>query len=215
MSTEKIPNLPTSLGSFVNMPKGEIRKRQREAIRWYLDKIDLDKKTIEPEDMFKGKRNVNVPLVGQLLFFKYDAKHKDTLPYWDRYPLAMIIDIREDSFLSLNLHYLDYASRNLLIFYLLKTIHRNNPNRDGRAAARINYMLTKTLSQYHFIKPAIKQHNFDRIRSKIIRVPVQEWPHAIFLPLQRFQKASYQKVLADSWQKIHKDYYAVNRSPVR
>ena len=38
--------------------------------------------------------------------FFYDPKHKDTLPYYDRFPLSVIIGPAKGGFYGLNLHYL-------------------------------------------------------------------------------------------------------------
>ena len=53
--------------------------------------------------------------VGGLFFFKYNAKTKDKLPMWDKFPMAMIIDRYNDGFLALNMHYLPKGRRASLI----------------------------------------------------------------------------------------------------
>jgi len=55
------------------------------------------------------------PFIGGLMFFIYDPKTKDKLPYWDRFPLVIPINLYPDGFLGLNLHYLPYYQRQLLL----------------------------------------------------------------------------------------------------
>jgi hypothetical protein len=49
--------------------------------------------------------------LGQLYCFYYDPKGKDDLPYYDRFPMVLVLDRHTDGFLGLNLHYLPYAYR--------------------------------------------------------------------------------------------------------
>ena len=46
-----------------------------------------------------------------MYFFNYDPKHKETLPYYDRYPLVICVKLLPDGFHGLNLHYLPPMQR--------------------------------------------------------------------------------------------------------
>lgn len=196
-----MPNI-TDTGVLRVLSQGDLRKRQREALVWFRDKLGLSRGTqnIFAEDIIQRQKNVSVPYVGQLLLFQYDAKHKDTLPYWDMYPLAMIIDIQDNGFLSLNLHYLDYNYRYLLIKRLLATVE--DDRFDHRTKAKINYIKVRDFSQFQFAQPCIKKHLYSQIRSKIVRIQPTEWDHAVYLPMDMFVGASKQRVWADSRKMI-------------
>ena len=43
-------------------------------------------------------------VIGRMYFFYYDAKNKDKLPQWDRFPLVLPIERYGNGFLGLNLH---------------------------------------------------------------------------------------------------------------
>ena len=45
------------------------------------------------------------PEVGELCYFSYSAAFGDKYPWWDRRPLAYVLDIKLDSILAANLHY--------------------------------------------------------------------------------------------------------------
>lgn len=64
------------------------------------------------------------PIIGGLFFFKYDAKYKDVLPYWDRFPLLIPFTIESNRFFGFNVHYLGKRAREKLIKGLL-TIKRH------------------------------------------------------------------------------------------
>lgn len=79
---------------------------------------------------------IRFPKVGDLCFFYYSAAYPDRYPWYDRRPLAYILEIQEDRMLGANLHYL-------------------NPDyRDAVAGSLINkkgaYMPDKTLHTYLF-----------------------------------------------------------------
>lgn len=189
-----------------DLSQKDLAKLQRGAQNWYASKLKLasgkttkDSK-IDSEDMFKGRRNVGKPEPGQMMFFKYFAKHDKKLPFWDQYPLAFIIDVADDSFLSLNLHYLPYEFREVIIDYLLKTI--TDTRLDHKSKARFSYGILKTASKYAIAQPALKRHLFSQIRSKVIRINPNEWPEAIYLPIQQWVRASNAKVFADTRRKV-------------
>ena len=55
--------------------------------------------------------DINNEFVGQMYFFRYDPKHRLTLPMYDKYPLAIVIERYTDGFLGLNMHYLTKGQR--------------------------------------------------------------------------------------------------------
>lgn len=177
----------------------DLKSWQRSAMLWYRSKIK-DTNQATASDIISKKKEVNTPLIGQMVLFAYDAKLKEKLPYWDMYPLSIILDIRDDSFLSLNVHYLDYTLRQVLIEALLKTI--NDDRWDHRSKAKINYSILKSVSKYKIAQPALKMHLFSQIKTKVVRIQPIEWRDAIYLPIEKFQKASSQKVWNDSRKNI-------------
>ena len=54
---------------------------------------------------------------GRVYSFIYNAKHKDTLPYYDRYPFVLVLsnNRKKRQFTGLNLHYIDPAMRDNLL----------------------------------------------------------------------------------------------------
>jgi hypothetical protein len=44
--------------------------------------------------------------MGNMYLFSYDPKHKDTLPYYDRFPLIFPINKAKGGFLGITMHYL-------------------------------------------------------------------------------------------------------------
>lgn len=95
--------------------QGGIRGKSAGATKWFAKK--MQDYIVSPEKIMSENRERASPsvLIGNMYFFFYDAKYKETLPYWDRFPLVIPIDFYSESFLGLNLHYLDYKSRAILL----------------------------------------------------------------------------------------------------
>lgn len=124
-------------------------------------------------------------VIGRMFFFKYDAKFKDILPIWDKYPLVFPIERYSDGFLGLNIHYLDYPHR----LYLLGLLsgYANNKNLTASTRLKLSYAVlqrSKTLS--NAARPCIKRYLYNHIRSKFVEITPDEWDKAAQLPLELF-----------------------------
>jgi len=139
-------------------------------------------------------------LIGNMYFFFYDAKHKKTLPYWDRFPLIFPLELYDDGFLGINLHYLD---RNLRIRLFDKLLDfKNNNNFDDTTKLKLSYALLASVAKFPEVRPCIKRYLASHVKSEFLRVHASEWEIALFLPVEMFQKQSAEFVWADSRRKI-------------
>jgi hypothetical protein len=138
-------------------------------------------------------------IIGKMYFFFYDPKTKDSLPYYDRFPLVIPIDRYRDGFLGLNLHYIIPRDRVILLDKLSTTL--NNKNYDESTKFRINYTYLSAASKAFEATPCIKRYLFQNIDSRFLEIPANEWDIAALLPVERFQGATKQRVFADSRKK--------------
>ena len=134
--------------------------------------------------------------IGRMYHFMYDAKHKKTLPYWDRFPLVIPIETYSDGFLGMNFHYLNPRMRAKLMDALYRTITDKSLNE--RAKLRVSYSLLAGASKYKFFEPTMKRYLYSHVRSRFLQIDPKEWAIALFLPTERFQKATSNKVWSDS-----------------
>ena len=150
--------------------------------------------------MSDKSRMTSKPYVGSMYMFQYDAKHKTTLPYWDRLPLIFPFEMVKGGFLGINLHYLPLSVRAMLMdgLYELKTDDRY----DHVTRLNLNYKVLKSASRLRWGKPCVKRYLTSHVRSRFLHVSSTEWDIALFLPLERFQKASKQEVWSDSTRKL-------------
>ena len=56
----------------------------------------------------------------------------------------------------------------------------------------------KKISKIKHVAPCVKRYRYDHIVRKVIPIEEQEQELAVFLPLERFKKASKSRVWADS-----------------
>lgn len=147
-------------------------------------------------------RLTDTPIVGSMYMFKYDAKHKDTLPFWDMYPVIFPFRRIEGGFLGINLHYLPPGLRAILMDGLYE--YANNDKYNEATKIKLNYQLLKNTADLRWFKPCVKHYLTDHVRSKLIYIHPNEWDIAMMLPVQSFQKASAKKVWEHSRSVINK-----------
>lgn len=139
-------------------------------------------------DFFDGTKDI---AVGQFFIFEYDAKHKDTLPYWDKYPFALIIDADNTGFLGLNFHYLPPRLRKVVMD---KLIGYKKKAGTPRAYLKVAYPMLKAAMQTKLLSPMVHRYLYKQIRSNFIIVHEGAWENAAMLPVQQFQGATANQV---------------------
>lgn len=135
--------------------------------------------------LMRDKNASPVAMLGTINLFYYDAKLKKELPYWDRFPVSLVIDMTADGFLGLNLHYLPIRERILLLDKLMDL--KTTPNIDETTRLAASYSVLKGVGRYRAFKPCIKRYLADHIESNIIPVPAHQWAMVCMLPVEQWQ----------------------------
>ena len=79
---------------------------------------------------------------------------------------------------------------------------RTNSRYDDTTKLRISYNILKSAAKFRYFEPCVKQYLYTQMKSQFFYIEPEEWDVALFLPLERFQKASKTQVFADSRKKI-------------
>lgn len=178
---------------------GQVPARTQAARDWYRTTAQgagrINEKRLVNSD--PGRLRVQAR-PGHMYMYMYDPKHKDTLPYYDRFPIIFPYHVESDRFWGINLHYLPIPYRAKLMDSLYDIA--NNSRFDESTKLKINYQILSSASKYKFFKPCVKQYLFTQMKSKFVYIYPSEWDIAIFLPLERFTKANKQQV----WSQIRK-----------
>jgi hypothetical protein len=172
---------------------------------WFRDQA-LNVKTMGVKDFqatatpFQNLENLSIKSIGKMYSFVYDPKWKETLPYYDTFPLVFPFDLQRDRMLGLNMHYLPPGARASLMNALYDTLNSGKTN--STTQLKITYQVLKGASQFKAFKPCIKTYLFDHVRSPFMNVSPQLWDYTLLLPLARFQKKSADFVWLESMLKI-------------
>ena len=182
---------------------GTVGTEVKRSAKWFQDKIkglqgslrNQWSSTNAPKFYREAENKVNPKVLrlranlGDLFAYYYRPKHMMTLPYYDQFPLVMLIGYEKDTFLGLNFHYLNPKIRAILL---------------DRVTAKVGKGIInwKKISKIPQVEPTVKRYRYDHIVRKVIPIEENEQELAIFLPLERFKKASKAKVWADSRKRI-------------
>jgi hypothetical protein len=170
---------------------------------WFRDRATQVKSVNEKSVMNNKARTYNKMTktdVGRMYMFFYEPKHKETLPYYDRFPLIIPIGLTPNGFMGLNLHYLAPALRARL-FDALYDLERDDKIRESKKLT-IKYSMLNSAAKFRYFKPCVKQYLTGHVRSRFLYIPSEEWDIALFLPTERFTKSAKRNVWKDSSKKI-------------
>ena len=133
---------------------------------------------------------------GNMYFFAYDPKHKETLPYYDMFPLILPVEKYSDGFLGINFHYLYPKERAVLLDQLMR--FANNKNMDETTRIKLSYQSLGSFTRYKRAKPCLHRYLTSFMKSQMVLVPPADWGTALFLPVERFRKMNKTMVWAES-----------------
>ncbi len=145
-------------------------------------------------------QRVNKTLIGNMYMFFYDPKTKDTLPFYDTFPLIFVVGPAEGGFYGLNLHYLPPVLRAKMLDQLLE--YMNNKKYDETTRLRLSYKLLQSVSKLNMYKPCFKHYLTKHVKGSFAMVPAPEWEIATFLPTAQWNKASAGAVYSQSRKAI-------------
>lgn len=178
-----------------------ITPRTQESRDWFRRKAstlgNINRNALMKEEPIQLK---NRQVIGSMYMFFYDPKHKETLSYYDSFPLVIVLDKAEGGFLGMNLHYLPPILRAKFLDALIDTANNKLYTDDTRFM--VSYRMMKAAAKFKYYKPCVKHYLTSHIRSRLALVPAPEWEIATFLPTADFQKGSRREVYRDSRKAI-------------
>lgn len=181
--------------------KGMVVNRTRRSINWMRERAQtISPARVAPSRMLTMRPKEELtfqPKIGDMMMFVYDPKLKKTLPYYDTFPLIFPVKMVKGGFHGINMHYLPYRHRALLMDALLQT-QLNNTKFDESTKIRLSYEVLKSASKYKYFEPCYKHYLNKHVQSRFIWIPPSEWDFALFLPTERFKKATKEQVWQDS-----------------
>jgi hypothetical protein len=181
------------------LAKEGLQPRTNAARTWLRSKV----KDLTPSKtalMRDQERLRNKSMIGRMYFYFYDPKTKDSMPYYDRFPLVIPIERYNDGFLGLNLHYIHPKQRLILLDKLSDTL--TNDKYDETSRLRVSYPFLSSASKIFEATPCIKRYLFSHIESRFLEITANEWDIAAMLPMESFVGAKTSRVYSDSRKKF-------------
>jgi len=186
---------------FQNLEMEAFRKgitpRTKESMAWFRKRAEnlsiSSRRSLMRENPLEIKPKV---APGSMFLYFYDPKHKKTLPYYDKFPLIVMVDWAPGGFYGLNLHYLPPVLRAKFLDKLLETI--SNKKYDETTNFKLSWELLKSTSKMKYFEPCYKHYLNNHVRSHFSYVPPPEWEIATFLPVAQFEKESQAHVWRES-----------------
>lgn len=185
-----------------------IQRNSDESRKWFAQKLQEARRSPNRQSLLKDpdfqKTSVSKmssrTLYGRMFMYFYDPKTKDTLPYYDRFPLIFLVEKANRGFYGLNMHYLPPKLRAKFFDRLLD--YSNNEKYDSTTRLRLKYSFLQKSSRLEFFKPCFKHYLTSQVVGKIVEIPANEWESVLFLPTEFFKKKRAQSVWADSRETI-------------
>lgn len=172
-------------------------KESREWFRRRVANLRPNRSQLMKEEPIQLK---NKGIVGNMYMFFYDPKTKETLPYYDSFPLVIVVGPAEGGFYGLNLHYLPPTLRAKFLDSLLEIT--NNKLYDESTKFQVSYNMLQRAAKMKYFKPCFKHYLNSHVKSRFAMVEAPEWEIATFLPTADWQKGNAAAVYKDSKRMI-------------
>ena len=179
-----------------------INPRTQQSREWFRKRIQ--RLTRVNRDALMREQEINRRAshsYGSMFMYFYDPKHKNKLPFYDRFPLTIPVEPAEGGFRGINLHYLPPVLRAKFLDALLEAT--NNKKYDESTRFKLTYDLLKGTRKMRYFQPCFKHYLLAHVKSRFAEVPAPEWEIASFLPTAQWEKASAGKVYQNSRMKVN------------
>lgn len=165
----------------------EFHERTQQSLEWYRKKLgDEVEGEYDPLQTYETRRRAALRFPGQLITFKYDPKTKDSLNYYDVYPLVLTLAVDSTGFLGMNFHYLRPIDRAIFMGALYKYQGIKNFQR----VIKIRYEQLLNSETLRFYRPCIKRYLYKQMSPNMAIISPHLWDLALFLPTEHFKSTT-------------------------
>lgn len=153
------------LADEAQLSNGTLRSKE-----WFRKLVSSESHIVNIDQITRNLSSVVKITPGKLITYEYDPKTKETLKYWDRYPLIFVINVTRDGWTGLNMHYLHPKARARLFYDYQKN--------------------DKAFIDQDISKKALKKYLAKQVVTRPKEIPKDVWEIAIQLPYEDFQGMS-------------------------
>lgn len=174
-----------------------ITPRTDQSRQWFRDEVknirNINRRKLLKDPALEPKSRARI---GSMYMYFYNPKHAKTLPYYDMFPLTIMVEPVQGGFYGLNLHYLPLTLRARLFDQLVDLT--NNKRYDESTRFKLRYDLLKSSAKLRYFRPCFKHYLYSQIEGRVAMVESPAWEMALFLPTEQFRKAKKTAVWKDS-----------------
>lgn len=155
--------------------EADVTRGSKDSVDWFRKAIRKDRRP-SFERVQEGLKSGRIQ-PGGMFIYEYIPLSKERIPYYDQYPLVLVLEMTKNGWYGLNLHYLAPAVRAKVLAEFW-----------SRSRSGLN--IAKAIGRSQYGKQALKRYVATQTRGTPKRVPKADWEIAISLPFEGFQKAS-------------------------
>lgn len=193
MSDIKDINVFDAINDFAKL-RGYYNQYSKQALNWYRQQIsqlgNINRLKLLGDNI---RYQQSKPEIGRFCMYFYSPKYKETLPYYDTFPLILTLPSEKYELAGLNFHYLPPMERLKLLQAIIE-IQGSNFSESHKLSA--TYEVIKGTTNLY--KPTYHAYLFKHIKSKVVVIPMESVVPAVFLPIANFKKSSQSAVWAHS-----------------
>jgi hypothetical protein len=169
------------------------------SFKWYQEQV-RKLGNVSQNQLMKETTQANRIILGKMYLFVYKPKLKESLPYYDMFPLVIPFRKLDEGFLGVNLHYLPYMVRFKMLGYLNDL--SSDENLDENTRVNLSWRVLESYSRLDPIKACTKHYLNECIHSRFLNIPYPDWVIASQLPVENFIKKNKSFV----WRETGKKY---------
>lgn len=160
------------------------------SMQWYYGQIKRLGLRTGNEALYSGFGKFATGIqIGKMYLFAYDPKLKDSLPYYDTYPLVFPFASAEGGFRGINLHYLPPLARKTFIKELMRYLTATKLTEKSKL--RLSW---RVLQKYSQAQICVKQYLLSHVQSRFLEIDPRDWNTAALLPVENFVGASKKSI---------------------
>lgn len=180
----------------------EFQQKSIQSLDWYRKKVQelYGDRILPPGMVFGESKERPLPRPGDIMLFNYRPQMRKELPFYDVYPLVLIIKLIPQGFLGLNFHYLHPRDRMKFMVQLYK-YERYATKRDD-VMLNVKYTTLLNDQKLFYYTPCIRKYKSRNVGNLVYKIPAHEWEPVLFLPTEKFVKEKKQDVWAESSKKL-------------
>ena len=173
-----------------------------------LRELAEEERTTNPQQILSGAGRTRRLMEGRMYMFKYMPKMAKQLPYWDMFPVGIVMNTYPDKgyFSMINFHYLPPILRaelmdSLYPFVIFPGVEQTDIGSSMRTRVntdRIDWNFMKKRLQMRGVVPAWKRYDYKQVVGNYLYVPPVGWDTIVMLPVERMRKSGINKVWQNS-----------------